>query len=420
MESFLKKIFNLFSNLAIFPYKLHWENGLQIKFSLKKQGVHFALYLCVITLVAIYFAVLLTASIKLLPEYMSKKQYDKLAFHTMWMLCQGGTLNLQVPHLKEPHDVMQLANGTVELMHNLENSTSLHLNQLNHCYNSILKLFSLKIFAGHFVQGCFKKSEKLRLQILSYLSFNCLSSSFTVMPVIYYMFQKDFWQLGSYVYRIILRLCPSSPITGVIASCLGMLTDILNQYLVYGSFLITLHMNMAFMDSFKTTVKLILQNLRRGSGTLRKIGRLEECLFIYSKFRILTTVYNNVFGLLYVPTVKSALSLMTVVSVFISVRLSKGSPPLVGLFGITCAIICISALAIFILFTAMIYEYSVKIKNNLRHGNFQSKISRRLIRAFRVEAVKSGNFYDIQGMTCLTVLGFLSNLCSSVLISIQI
>ncbi len=125
MEFCLKTTFNLFCNLGIFPYKLNWGNGLQIKFSLKKRSVHFALYLSVISLIATYFAVLVTSYIKLLPEYMSKKQYDKLAFHTMWMLCQGGTLNLQVPHLKAPQEVMQLANGTVELMHNLENSTSL-------------------------------------------------------------------------------------------------------------------------------------------------------------------------------------------------------------------------------------------------------------------------------------------------------
>lgn len=72
----------------------------------------------------------------------------------------------------------------------------------------------------------------------------------------------------------------------------------------------------------------------------------------------------------------------------------------------------------------MVNERSRKLENFLRKRQeveiFSSKLSRRLLRAFKVEAVKSGGFYELTKLTCLTVLGLISNMTGSVLMSIKI
>ncbi len=246
--------------------------------------------------------------------------------------------------------------------------------------------------------------------------------------LILYIFQKDFWQLGSFAYHSILY-CGGNEI---LATIIGLVVDVWHLLLMWGSYLINFHVNMAFMHTFKTAIEVMLSSSFRKSskivvgnhlsalGLYSKSGRLQDQMLIYSKLRILTTMYNNVFGALYVPSVKSCCAMVIVMSVFISIRLAPVSSPLVGIFGVLCTFLCTSGVTMFIMFMAMVNEYSVKFGKYLKRTPKNGSFERRLVRSFREEAVNSGQFYQIKRVTCLTVLGLISNMCGSALISFKI
>lgn len=213
---------------------------------------------------------------------------------------------------------------------------------------------------------------------------------------------------------------------------IGLVVDLWHILLMWGSYLINLHVNLAFMHTFKTTIEgMLSRSFRRSSkrvnesnfsalGLYSKLDRLQDQMLIYSKLRILTAIYNNVYGALYVPSVKSCCAMIIVMSVFISIRLAPVSSPLVGIFGALCTFMCAFGMTIFIMFMAMVNEFSVKFGKYLKRVPKNGAFARRLVRSFREEAVKSGQFYNIQRITCLTVLGLTSNMCGSALISFKV
>lgn len=251
-----------------------------------------------------------------------------------------------------------------------------------------------------------------------YLCAQCLTSSCTLMVGIYYHFRQDYWQMGSYFYRIVLLLTHGSTkdtSNDLTASLIALLVDMWVLFYAWGSWMISMHLNLCFMHTFKTTLaQMMRMTIQQNTGSL-----LEQ-MFIYSKLRILTTVFNQVYGKLYIPFIKSFMGMMISAGVLISVRLAPKSDLLVGIFGFTIVTSCTIVMALFISFTAMPNEYSEKFYKFLKKRKFHGAVGRRLVRAYKVEAVLSGDFYKITRMTCLTVLGLLSNLCGSMLISIKI
>lgn len=176
------------------------------------------------------------------------------------------------------------------------------------------------------------------------------------------------------------------------------------------------------MHTFKTAISKIMHSGTRRSFNFGSLKRLQEQFLIYSKLRLVSNAYNNVFGLLYVPSIKTVFGLMLVQAVFITIRLGKRGGFLVAFFGGSCSILGFFVIVIFIEFTAMVDKSSVQFHNWLKTGNMNCSgpYARRLIKSYKLEAVKSGNFYKIQKITCLTVLGFLGNACGSALISVKI
>lgn len=239
------------------------------------------------------------------------------------------------------------------------------------------------------------------------------------MPWIFYHFRQNYWQLGSHAYRMVLQFYPQESGNDTLASVIGVGVDMWEMFHAWGGFLFSFHLNLAFMHTFKSAIQLILDNRLQQKETSRS-SRLTEKVFIYRKLRILTTVFNNVFGMTYIPASKTMMGLMISGSVVVSVRLAPRSHMLVGLFGVSMGLIGIACMSMFIIFTAMVNEYSLKFKNHLNCGEFYGNQARRVLRAFRVEAVKSGGFYAIQRNTCLTVLGLIANMCGSILISVKI
>lgn len=292
----------------------------------------------------------------------------------------------------------------------------------NQIYLEISRVIKTLInILDHFSSGSYKKSQLLRSRILGFLAFESVTS-WAFFVLIYYLFLKGNWQLGSLVYRLLLL----SGAGELLATMFGLLLDLWHLFNIWGSYLISLHINLGFMHTFKTTVDLLLSSSGKLRGThvqpgnFSKMDHLRESMLVYAKLRILVTAYNNVYGALYVPMIKTCCSMIIVLCVFISVRLAPMSSALVGIFGVSCTFMCAFCLGVFIMFITMVSECSIKFGNYLRNQKVQGPLAIRLVRSYKEEAVKSGEFYKIQKMTCLTVLALLSNFCGSVLISFKI
>ncbi len=197
---------------------------------------------------------------------------------------------------------------------------------------------------AHFGQGAFQSSQGLRTRILYYLCLNALPAPIFFVSPIYYYFRKNYWQLGSYFYRLTLMATSSGEKDELLASILGVSLDVWTCHYIWGTYLLSLHINLGFMHTFKTTIQLLMDNSFRPKEQIR----------IYSKLRILTTVFNNAYGMFYIPSLKNIFGVLVSAAVFILVRLAPKSDVQVAIFGGLCASSGIILLTMFILFTAMI------------------------------------------------------------------
>lgn len=172
------------------------------------------------------------------------------------------------------------------------------------------------------------------------------------------------------------------------------------------------------MFTVKTVMIQVMKIGLRGR-TLQRL--LEEQLSIYSQLRILTNLYNNVFGRIFIPGLKLTLGVMLVQSVFITVRLAPQGGFIVLAFGFLGGLAIGFILLMFIGFTALVNEYSKRFSKYIKRkeGSY-TKYGRSLIKAYKIVAVSSGSMYNIEQITCLTVLGIISNVTGSVLISVKI
>lgn len=120
MERFIHKMFRFYYILIAFPYILSWEPGLRTKFSLKRNTLHFTLWLLSFGLCAVYFLVALGFLHTLVPIYLTNLQYDKLSFHCLWTAFALNFLSQQLPHLFKGQQVIQLGNGLTDFVKNIE------------------------------------------------------------------------------------------------------------------------------------------------------------------------------------------------------------------------------------------------------------------------------------------------------------
>lgn len=196
-----------------------------------------------------------------------------------------------------------------------------------------------------------------------------------------------------------------------IAAALKIFVELWFGFVIWGAYILLLQVNLSYMLLFKTTtIKLAENNFD-----------LRNCTNVYSKLRILNTLYNNSYGEYYVPLVKAISSMLMVLGALLSIRFAdvekdnKMAFTLCGAFFFGCVAVLLIA---FISFAATINHYSLRLKIFLqRETKALGKLNRRLLRMYKEEAVSSGGMYDIRKFTCVTVLGFLSNLIASALMS---
>lgn len=358
-----------------------------------------------------YITFLIVTLIIHLPRYTEKAQnYIFLSLHSLWIVAFFSGIVSGGPLLVFMKDILLLANGTEDLI--------IHFEKF------------------HFGPGAFRKSSKLREKIIGGLCLEFFQAiGFCLIPLLI-MFQGEVWLLQTYVSEVVLILMPRWNIFSLI---IGMGVDILVMVVMCGTGYFSIHVNMLFMQTFKTGVECILRSRRvtkirqkfldgQQSGLRISKGKLDisttalrRDLLNYSKLRLLTTLYNATYGRTYIPMLLTLLATMIIFGVFLTIRLSRGDP-IILMLGLTLWIMCSGIMIMLTSFMAMVDQYSVKMKRDVkgRRGTLQGKEARQLVKATRVEAVQSGSFFPIRRYTCLTMLGLLANVTGSLLISVQI
>lgn len=395
VDNFLQWYFKFFHVLGHQPFTLIFTPGLKIYLKLVKDKLYF-MWCIVFVSYPTYIFILIYLFITNISIYINNNDYLFLALHCMWISGPISACINQGTLFFVGEQVIQLVNANVNLINNLE----------------------AKHFHGYHP---FKQSEKVRRIIVSIMAVNMLGFHLVLIPI-YIMFQDGLFLLGSHAYRLILWINLFGPFySKYIAMGTGVLVDLWNILGMQGAPTLVIYINMTFLHTFKATIRQILvrEVKRFGGGQMTK---LHEDLLIYSKLRVLTTMYNNVFGQMYISPITTALSITIMQAVIIAVRLTNGGENLfLVAFGITVAVVCASILVIFMVFMAMVNEYSLKLKRNILKREIvqRNALARKLVKSFKVEAVKSGNLYPVKKLTCLTLLGMLANMTGSLLISVE-
>lgn len=392
MEKLLRSYFTFSYQLFGHPFTFRWEPGLRIYIACNKRSWHFKLW----RLNYIFNFIYLIALVHLMTSQVEMYTSVEAVFHGLWIMAVVGIVLCQATFFFLGDDVIQFIKENIDLIKKLEKDHST------------------------FGYEAFRESEKVRAWLFGGLVVYCLTLQIFVVTPILLMFQQGVWQLGSHVSRGILWIDPDN---NMLALIIGLAVDHWHITHMQSPGMLVVHFNMSFMHTFKTSIHKILERQLKPATTSvqRSLRYLQEDMRTYSKLRILTTLYNSIYGDLYVFPFKMLMATCLVLMATITVTSARqGGHSFLLLFGALCNSLCTTFLIVFTTFMAMVNEYSVKLLKNLRtRRECQATcLGRRLIKSFKVEAVRSGNFYGIQRISCLTLLGLISNLIGSVLISL--
>ncbi len=278
-----------------------------------------------------------------------------------------------------------------------------------------MTLYGLVCYTDRFGSKAFLRSQKTQAQILYFLLMYLTVVFLPAVTLVQAYFLHQNWQFGSFVYHPILYLFPEQKI---IAFGIGVLFDGWFIFYIWGAMFITLQINLSFMFTVKTTIVKMMEITGKKQTS---ISDLQQIMAIYSQLRIITTFYNNLFGKLFVPGLKSMMGIMLVQNVFVSVRLAGRGGWIVLVFGVSCSLCIVAMMMIFVGFNAMVNDYSKRFGTYLnKHNKFCGRFGTKLIKSYKEIAVTSGGMYIIEKKTCLTVLAMISNICGSILISVKI
>lgn len=123
MDKFVKNYFSTLRYFFIHPYTLDLKPGFQVTFIKADQKSHSHIFWVFSVLLLIIYVIFSTILFFVrLPEYLVNKQFIHFTFHIMWIQGAVNILIHQIPSLKQGQDVVQLANGTMSLIDNLESS----------------------------------------------------------------------------------------------------------------------------------------------------------------------------------------------------------------------------------------------------------------------------------------------------------
>lgn len=142
-------------------------------------------------------------------------------------------------------------------------------------------------------------------------------------------------------------------------------------------------------------------SLFRGENSIKslKLKTLAD-----NQIRILTTIYNNSYGVSYIPYITSLCGIVFVQGVIILIKLAYLNNFLITSCGALCIICCGMTLLIVTTLTSGVHKNSSIFVNHIYSTSIRGKLERCLVNSLKVVSVKSGNFYEIHRNTCLTAL----------------
>lgn len=172
---------------------------------------------------------------------------------------------------------------------------------------------------------------------------------------------------------------------------------------------------------FISSIFTFLYVFHSSHNTWRKRScSLQQKLMSYQKFRVLVTVYNNSLGSYYVPPLTTLAGILSISGLFMAIKLAHLKNFIVTVCGILTFVSCGSILAIITTLCGCVHSNCQKLVIHVNNFGYKGSLERRVLRSFKVEAVKSGNFYEIRKVTSLTVLGMVSNVAGSALLSVSL
>lgn len=396
MEHFLHAVFAIPYQVFGHPFTIKWVHSMRLYLFCDKKSPHFILWRLNYFLNFSYLITLIGLMITHINVYTSSNNYVGVVFHGLWMVATTSMVMPQASFFLLGDDVVNLVGKNVDLIQHFERELSI------------------------FGNDAFRKSEKVRKWLLGGFGAASFAVQVVILIPISLMFQHEVWQLGSHFSRFILWIAPNQKL---IAATVGVLVDQWHLTVIQGPNLLVVHISTSFMHTFKTSVEKILQRQLKSTstGVSKSLQCLQEDMQIYSKLRILTTLYNGIFGAIYVFPFKVMMAFFLVLIATITATVAgQGGHLFILFFGAVCTTVGTIFLVIFTAFMAMVNEYSAKLLKNLkmRRECQATPVGRRLIQSFKVEAVRSSSFYAIRRISCLTLLAFIANLTGSVLITL--
>lgn len=195
------------------------------------------------------------------------------------------------------------------------------------------------------------------------------------------------------------------------ATAVQIFIDMWITYQCWGAFIFAMHITLHYIQTYKVTLNYLVATNVNVQNSIR----------FYSELRVISTVFNATFGRTYLPNAQIYLAFLVCSGIFIAVKLTDSGYWFLRIMGVNCSISSSIILVVFIAYLAMVSETSLRFRSSLKQSQIMqhTKEMRKLFQKVKVESITIGNFYIVEQITCLTGLGILSNICGSLLITIQ-
>ncbi|CAL8145180.1 unnamed protein product [Orchesella dallaii] len=383
MDQKVQNFFRVFEFVGASPYKFTLIPGTGdffIKAKPSSQLKAWGFYLTVGFLHLIKTSFFLA---HLFQNYLEKEDYKRIVFHGIYFTSYISILFQTLPFSVGRIETMQLGNGATFFIHNFGKGISMPI---------------------------FRKSTKLKLRVILFFCCNAINAQFLFMAI-FIIFREDAWNHGSNVYKLFQFM--GSPL--IISIGAGSIMEAYYFFTVWGVFILEMYFNIIFFQAFTITVGQLT------NPSAKTFSEMYQNYKSYNQLRLLLSLYNNTFGRLYIPYVTSCFGTICVLGVFVSIKLAYLRDVIIMITGIFSIFFFGPVVLVLTTFTGWIHENSKKVKRHLNSQGqgFSGKLARRILRAVKVVAVKSGNFYDIHKITSLTLLGMLANFSVSLLLSVE-
>lgn len=163
---------------------------------------------------------------------------------------------------------------------------------------------------------------------------------------------------------------------------------------------------------------MVLQSRCLGKEKREKL--LIKVLRGYFKLTLLSTIYNQSMGQLFLSRFKSTTAISCIASAFVLVKLFILNDVVITSFAICAVIVFTGTFSLLTKFCSKVHQDSTELRDYLLSQKMSGKVVNKELKCFRVASVKIGSFFVVKRGTPLTMLAMISNVTMSMLISINV